>query len=175
VASAPLLVRGGRGNTGQTPHPISARAHGHFRIPTRFPPRHRHSHPRAAAGNRIFRRILFYGVGIRGLLARTSFRPVKSEYRALYSRFTGQKNRESFRHALRCYFMHVPYLLFNCLCNQLPSFFLLYLRHADVTSDQIKNIFLTGLIQHTYHSTYILSNASHASLKLKRRRKEAKR
>jgi hypothetical protein len=45
--------------------------------------------------------ILFYGVGIRGLLARTSFRPVKSEYRALYSRFMGQKNRGSIRHALR--------------------------------------------------------------------------
>jgi hypothetical protein len=44
--------------------------------------------------------ILFYGVGIRGLLARTSFQPVKSEYRALYSRFTGQKNRRSVRHAL---------------------------------------------------------------------------
>jgi hypothetical protein len=39
-------------------------------------------------------------VGIRGLLARTSFRPVKSEYRALYSRFTGPKNRGSVRHAL---------------------------------------------------------------------------
>jgi hypothetical protein len=102
VASGPLLVRGGRGNTGPTPHPISARARGHFRIPTRFSPRRHHSHPRAAAGNRIFRRILFYGVGIRGLLARTSFRPVKSEYKALYSRFTGQKNRGSVRHALRC-------------------------------------------------------------------------
>jgi hypothetical protein len=100
VASGPLLVRGGRGNTGQTPHPISARARGHFKIPTRFPPRRRYSHPRAAAGNRIFRRILFYGVGIRGLLAQTSFRPVKSEYRALYSYFTGQKNRGSGRHAL---------------------------------------------------------------------------
>jgi hypothetical protein len=38
--------------------------------------------------------------GIRGLLARTSFRPVESEYRVLYSRFTGQKNRGSVRHAL---------------------------------------------------------------------------
>jgi hypothetical protein len=94
VASGPLLVRGRRGNTGQTPHPISARARRHFRIPTRFPPRRRHSHPRAAARNRIFHRILFYGVGIRG------FRPVESEYRALYSRFTGQKNRGSVRHAL---------------------------------------------------------------------------
>jgi hypothetical protein len=101
VASGPLLVWGGRGNTGRTPHPISARARGHFRIPTCFPPRRRHSHPRAAAGNRIFRRILFYGVGIRGLLARTSFWPVESEYRVLYSRFTGQKNRGSVRHALR--------------------------------------------------------------------------
>jgi hypothetical protein len=100
VASGPLLVRGGRGYTGQTPHPILARARGHFRIPTRFPPRCRHSHPRAAAGNRIFRRILFYGMGIRGLLARTSFRPVKSEYRALYLRFMGQKNGGSVRHAL---------------------------------------------------------------------------
>jgi hypothetical protein len=47
--------------------------------------------------------ILFYGVGIRGLLARTSFRPVESEYRVIYSRFTGQKNRGSVRHALRTY------------------------------------------------------------------------
>jgi hypothetical protein len=39
-------------------------------------------------------------VGIRGLLARTSFRPVESEYRALYSCFTGQKNKGSVRHAL---------------------------------------------------------------------------
>jgi hypothetical protein len=93
-------MRGGRGNTGQTPNPISTRARGHFRIPTRFPPRRRHSHPRAVAGNRIFRRILFYRVGIQGLLARMSFRPVESEYRALYSRFTGQKNRGSVRHAL---------------------------------------------------------------------------
>jgi hypothetical protein len=91
VASGPLLVRGGRGYTGQTPQPILARARGYFRIPTRFPPRRRHSHPRVAAGNRIFRRILFYRVGIRGLLAQTNFRPVKSEYRTLYSRFTGQK------------------------------------------------------------------------------------
>jgi hypothetical protein len=69
VTSDPLLVQGGKVNTGQTPH-------------------------------LIFRRILFYGVGIRGLLARTSFRPVKSEYRTFYSRFTGHKNRESVRHAL---------------------------------------------------------------------------
>jgi hypothetical protein len=91
VASGPLFVRGRRGNTGQTPHPILARARGHFRIPTRFPPRRRHSHPCAATGNRIFRRILFYGVRIRGLLARTNFRPVKSEYRIFYSRFTDRK------------------------------------------------------------------------------------
>ena len=39
-------------------------------------------------------------MGIRGLLARTSFRPVESEYRALYSRYKGQKNRGSVRHAL---------------------------------------------------------------------------
>jgi hypothetical protein len=56
---------------------------------------------RAWSRVRIFRRILFYGVGIRGLLARTSFRSVESEYRALYSRFTGQKNRGSVRHALK--------------------------------------------------------------------------
>jgi hypothetical protein len=109
MVSGPLLMRGGRGNTGQTPHPISARARGHFRIPTRFPPCRRHSHPRAAAGNRIFRRILFYGVGIQGLLARTSFRPVESEYRALYSRFTGQKNRGSVRHALTWQGTSIPY------------------------------------------------------------------
>jgi hypothetical protein len=40
-------------------------------------------------------------VGIRGLLALTSFRPMESEYRALYSHFTGQKNKGSIRHALR--------------------------------------------------------------------------
>ena len=49
------------------------------------------------------RNIPFYGVGIRGLLARTSFRPVESEYRALYSRYTGQKFRGSVRHALTSY------------------------------------------------------------------------
>jgi hypothetical protein len=48
----------------------------------------------------LYMGILFYGVGIRGLLARTSFRPVESEYRALYSRFSGQKNSGSVRYAL---------------------------------------------------------------------------
>jgi hypothetical protein len=36
-----------------------------------------------------FKNILFYSFGIRGLLARTSFRPIKIEYRALYSCYTG--------------------------------------------------------------------------------------
>jgi hypothetical protein len=52
-------------------------------------------------------------VGIRGLLARTSFRPVESEYRVLYSRFTGQKNRGSVRHALRDPFLFTFLKLLN--------------------------------------------------------------
>jgi hypothetical protein len=48
-----------------------------------------------------FRNMLFYSLGIRGLLARTSFRPAKCKYRTLYSRFKGQKNKGPVRHALR--------------------------------------------------------------------------
>ena len=64
----------------------------------------------AAAGSSAPPSFLFYGVGIRGLLVRTSFRPVESEYRALYSRYKGQKNRGSVRHALRAALLCRPVL-----------------------------------------------------------------